>query len=137
MARRIVRLRSGGTCELCGRAKATSWAHRGPRSHGGLWTPVNGLDLCGDGVAGCHGWSESHREASYEAGWLLRTGVDPATTPVWLRPLINPPGWYLLAADGTVRWLDHVTEGLPFVPALLPEWVDQPRESPWLPTLPP
>lgn len=35
-ARRIVRARSGGVCELCRSRRATSVAHRLPRSHGGV-----------------------------------------------------------------------------------------------------
>lgn len=55
---------------------------------------ANGVLLCGSGTTGCHGWIETHRAESLEAGWLVRQGVDPATVPiphvtlgsVWLDP---------------------------------------------------
>lgn len=82
--------RAGGLCERCGNVlrgeRGFHWSvhHRLPRGRGG----DNGLSglaaLCGHGTAGCHGRVESYRIQAYEDGWLVRTGHDPANSPVWL-----------------------------------------------------
>lgn len=101
--RRIVRERSGGSCEIgiprvC-LGKAHSASHRVPRSHGGEWTPANILDACGDGVRGCHGYCESHPHAAHALGrWRLWTNEDPATTPVKIGRM-----WVQLTDDGMYR----------------------------------
>jgi hypothetical protein len=33
--------------------------------------PGNLILLCGDGVRGCHGWVETHREEAHDNGWSL------------------------------------------------------------------
>ncbi len=96
-ARKLVRKRSGGTCERCGRAQATNWHHRVAKGRGGSWCPSNGLDLCGSGTTGCHGEVTVSPALAYERGWSVRTGHDPAAIPVWLANR----GWHLLRADGS------------------------------------
>jgi hypothetical protein len=78
--RRIVRTRSGGVCEVCGRARATSQHHR--RKAGRVSVPSNVLDTCGDGTTGCHGDIEANPDRSRASGWWVDTTDDPATVPV-------------------------------------------------------
>lgn len=76
--------RSGGHCDLCGTGlRPDQWEahHRQPRGMGGdptADTSANLLALHTD----CHRWVESHRDIAYTLGFLVRTGHDPATTPV-------------------------------------------------------
>lgn len=104
--------RADGCCELCGinvggreRGLDYSLHHRRPRQYGGSSDPAtasvsNALVLCGSGVTGCHGRVEQYRQIAMQAGWLVRQGQDPATTPVQI--LIGcRQARVLLAADGT------------------------------------
>ena len=95
-AREVVRDRSGGVCEVCGARRASNWHHRLNRSQGGLWCPTNGLDLCGSGTTGCHGWITEHPALSRPRGWIVQPHQDPATVPVDLAH----HGRVLLLADG-------------------------------------
>lgn len=79
-ARRLVRARSGGVCEVCARQPATDWHHRLNRSQGGTWSASNGLDLDRQ----CHRFVTEHPAAARDRGWALRAGQDPATEPVHL-----------------------------------------------------
>ncbi|TIC78806.1 HNH endonuclease [Nocardioides sp. GY 10127] len=92
----LVRERSAGRCEGCGRAlhAAGTWTadhsfhHRRPRGMGGTTdpaanTPANLLLLCGTGTTGCHGWVESNRGKATALGWLVPRGTDPADVPVY------------------------------------------------------
>jgi len=95
----LIRERSGGLCEVCGR-RAESTHHRKPGGMGGskdpaAHSPANLLRVCGDGTRGCHGAIESDRAWSYINGRLLRQGSSPADVPVLLRH-----GWVLLTEDG-------------------------------------
>lgn len=90
-ARRLVRARSGGRCEICGEREATQWHHRKNRSQGGRWDVVNGLDLC----AWCHGRVTDTRTQYYLLGWCVERDIDPALVPVQLWH-----GLYLLTAAG-------------------------------------
>jgi hypothetical protein len=99
LARRIVRERSGGICEVCAVAYATNFHHRKNRSQGGGWCPSNGLDVCGSGTTGCHGFITAHPKLSYEYGYSVRMGLtDPAQVPVRLAgrgwTLLDPAGDY-------------------------------------------
>jgi hypothetical protein len=123
-ARAAVTAGALGRCELCGRSGPTSWAHRVARGQGGRWTPANGVLLCGDGVAGCHGWTHAHPDAARAGGWILPAGTDPTTAPVWLRSPGHGTGWFLLTDDGSTVWVDPVDAGLPDVPAALPPSAD-------------
>jgi len=83
--RRIVRQRSNGGCEVrvtgvC-LGRATNFQHRKNRSQGGRWLPSNGLDACGSGVHGCHGYIHAYPEESYRKGWSVPSWADPAAVP--------------------------------------------------------
>lgn len=95
-ARDVVLARSyGGVCELHGDHGGGDWSHRLARSQGGSWAPCNGVRLCRP----AHSWAGSARgrRAAEQAGLILRSGQDPAETPVWL-PLHG--GWVLLDPGG-------------------------------------
>lgn len=83
-ARALVSQRSGGRCEACGVKRASNWHHRKPRSAGGVWSADNGMDLCGSGSTGCHGWITEHPKGAREQGWSVPSWADPARTPVWI-----------------------------------------------------
>jgi hypothetical protein len=105
-ARKMVRARSGGRCEIqiagiC-LGNAMSFHHRKNRSQRGIWSASNGLDLCGDGVRGCHGavTNTNGRRAEFEAnGWIVPSHRIPAEVPVLLatdvRVLLDDVGDYL------------------------------------------
>lgn len=85
-ARKIVYARSHNVCEVqipgvC-YGTAGNWHHR--RSAGRVWTPANGLHLCGSGTTGCHGWITEHPRDSRDHGWSLRSTEDWNLVPVWL-----------------------------------------------------
>lgn len=82
MKRDVIHPRSGGICEvripgIC-TGKVESTHHRKPRGQGGDNGPWNLVDLCGDGVRGCHGYIERNPDRSYANGWLVRSTDDPA-----------------------------------------------------------
>lgn len=82
-ARKVVRQRSQGACEVCGRTGATNMHHR--RKAGRVWTPENLIAVCGWGNAsGCHGHIERNPAASREQGWIVPSHRDPARVPAWL-----------------------------------------------------
>jgi hypothetical protein len=82
-ARRLVRERSGGVCELCGSQRATNFQHRKARGHKGPWTASNGLDVCGMGNAfGCHGYIHQNPDTASEYGWTVKSWDDERTVPV-------------------------------------------------------
>lgn len=83
--RRIVRERSEGDCEIripvvC-LGRATNFQHRKNRSQGGAWVPSNGLDVCGSGTTGCHGWIHANPAEAYARGWSVKSTDDPAVVP--------------------------------------------------------
>lgn len=118
-------VRSGGLCEArtadClagpdgrvsdrpdGRVVRVSRHHRLPRGMGGsrgdgVHCLARLVLVCGDGVSGCHGHIERHREAAYGRGLLVRRGDDPAVVPVTLwsgrRVLLDPGGGFYRSAD--------------------------------------
>lgn len=82
-----VRERDMDCCGKCGRHVPRGMGsvhHRLPRSRGGRNVMANLALLCGHAVepASCHYFTESNRHHAYSIGWLLKTGQDPATTPV-------------------------------------------------------
>lgn len=82
-ARRLVRERSGGVCEICGSQRATNFQHRKARSHSGIWSASNGLDVCGMGNAfGCHGYIHQNPGLACEAGWTVKSWDDETLIPV-------------------------------------------------------
>jgi len=102
--------RSGQRCEVCGQTLTRATAnrhHRVPRGMGGSKDPdVHRLDrlliLCGGplgGVTLCHGMVEARSEQEiYDYGWIVRMGLDAATTPVLLYGASTRirPRWVLL-----------------------------------------
>lgn len=77
LSRKIVYERSGGLCEAampgwCFHV-AGNWHHR--RSAGRIWTPANGLHLCGTGSTGCHGWVTEHPRLAMARGWVVSNYV--------------------------------------------------------------
>jgi hypothetical protein len=101
-ARRLVRERSGGICERCAAARATNFQHRQARGQGGPWTASNGLDVCGSGTTGCHGYMHAHPAESYERGWSVHSWDDPAEVPV-----LTAQGWMQLNDDGSWTAVAH------------------------------
>lgn len=81
LARRLVRERSGGDCEIrvprvC-LGRATNFQHRRAQKHAGLWTPSNGLDVCGMGnVSGCHGYIHQNPNVAVVNGWTVKSWDD-------------------------------------------------------------
>lgn len=77
-------------CARCGRHIATyaaSIQHRKPRGMGGtkdpsINSPANLILLCGDGVRGCHGHIEQHREEAKQDGYGVAWWEDPTIIPV-------------------------------------------------------
>ena len=117
--------RSSGRCERCGKHVASGrrgaqWSahHRHPAGMGGssvdwVYEISNCLILCGTGTTGCHGWVESHRDLSREAGWLVPSGVQlPAEIPV----LLWDGRVRLLSASGEYSRVDQPVAILPVRP---------------------
>lgn len=78
ISREVVYARSGGDCEVryprvC-LGRATNWHHR--RAAGRIWTPANGLHVCGSGTTGCHGWITHHPAMAREFGWTVSNYTD-------------------------------------------------------------
>lgn len=82
--------RSFGVCEACGMREATQMHHRLHRSHGGGESVTNLLHLC----LWCHGAAHSASER-YANGWAVRSGFNPALTPMLYRGRLM-----VLTADG-------------------------------------
>lgn len=83
--RQVVWQRSGGRCEKTGAAldpRAWDCHHRLLRSRGGQDTPANAVALHPD--AHTAGPDAVHRRvaAATAAGWIVRTGTDPAAVPI-------------------------------------------------------
>lgn len=102
--RLTVAARARHACEKCGALAARAGGqvhHRDPRRSGGSSRPeinslVNLLLLC----VTCHAHVESYRTEAYENGWLVKSGIDPATVPVKLHDHAEP---VFLEPDGTYR----------------------------------
>lgn len=104
----LVNDRTQGRCDYCGLTihTAAQYHHRRPRGLGGtsdpaLGSPANCLLL----HPACHERIERNRSDSYDNGWLVRSGMDPAKQPV---KLWN--GWAWLHGDGTLT-LGSESEG--------------------------
>lgn len=93
-ARKLLRARSGGVCEICQREPATDAHHRVNRSQGGRWEITNLLHLCRRE----HQHVTVNPAVAYERGWSVRSTSDPASVPVFLAGR----GWSLLRPDGSV-----------------------------------
>lgn len=109
-AKRDVRKRSGGDCEIRSPwclGRATNASHRRHEGQGGLWQAVNILDSCGWGnTTGCHGYLHQHPREARDNGWIVSAwGADPAGVQVlmwhggrcdWFL-LLNEEPWVQLA----------------------------------------
>jgi hypothetical protein len=80
-ARGRVDARSGGVCERCGAREAESFSHRIPAGQGGRFTAANGINTCGDGTTGCHGWIEANPTEARRHGWRLNSRQKPDKRP--------------------------------------------------------
>ena len=78
--RRLIRQRSWGICERCGRKPASEAAHRVGRGVGGKWDPSNLLDLCHD----CHAGNHHEPARAYREGFHLQAHQSPLDEPVTL-----------------------------------------------------
>ncbi|MCX5070847.1 hypothetical protein OOJ91_33925 [Micromonospora lupini] len=125
-------VRSGGNCEA-----RTPWClaehgtgslvrlsrervsihHRRPRGMGGTRRADahalhNLMLLCGTGVTGCHGWTESERTAARQRGLLVHQDVDPAVAPVVLASgrvvLLDRHGPWTLDPNGVPTYVDAI-----------------------------
>jgi hypothetical protein len=99
-ARRITRDRSGGDCELridgvC-LGRATNFQHRRNRSQQGPWAPSNGIDVCGSGTTGCHGYIHQNPKEADDNGWTVLSWEHWGSKPArfW-------HGLVLLSDDGS------------------------------------
>jgi hypothetical protein len=79
-ARKVVKARSEGRCEVCLTAPATDMHHRRNRSQGGRWTPENLMHLCHSH----HMHITVNPKRAREQGWTVPSWADPATTAVWV-----------------------------------------------------
>lgn len=93
IARKVVRDRSMGFCEIDGNREATEWHHRMNRSAGGKWSAANGLHLCSED----HRMVTDTRSEWFDEGWCVKSWQNPSEVPVRLFD-----GWALLYDDGTV-----------------------------------
>jgi len=101
-ARRIVRIRDGHRCQLCGQSVLnipSAIHHRRRKGMGGsalLESPSNLIRVCGSGnTDGCHGRVHGNPEWAHQAGWLLWETDDPQDTPI-----LTIHGWVYLLRDG-------------------------------------
>lgn len=95
----IVDARAGGRCERCGRAVlVANHHHRLLRSQGLLDAPSNLVRLCGSGTTGCHGWVHANPADATLAGYIVRSGGEPAR----VRLEHSRYGEVFLADDGQV-----------------------------------
>ena len=92
-------------CEKCGVSLSESFYyslhHRTPRGMGGsrevrLNLPSNLVAICGSGTTGCHGWIESNRSVSEDAGWLVSRYQEVAEVPLQIWGV----GWSYLNDEG-------------------------------------
>lgn len=101
--------RDGYACVDCGVSvigKRYSLQHRDGRGMGGTSNPAanrpsNLITMLGSGTTECHGRVEHHDDpADGPKGYRLKTGQDPATTPILL---VRPTGdrWVLPTDDAT------------------------------------
>lgn len=99
---RMVRQRSRGVCEACGRRDATEMHHRQYRSRLGKDVASNLLHVCGWGNhTGCHG--VAHTKAGHELGLSVHSWDEPTEVAVQHARL----GRVLL--DDAGGWVDAAT----------------------------
>lgn len=98
-ARKLLRGRSNGLCEMDGRSRATDAQHRKNRSQGGLWAVENLLHVC----RACHQHIHANPTAAMEQGWTVPSHRDPAGVPVWLAGR----EFVFLNADGSITEIEE------------------------------
>lgn len=101
--RRLILVRAGDACEVCGIPGRLEIHHRKYKSRGGLGTAANGVALCGWGNhTGHHGWAHTDPQAALW-GVSLHSWDDPLTQPIWhdlsgtWRRLDDAGGWAAVA----------------------------------------
>lgn len=104
--RLLVKDRDLGACACCGNEITSGWyslQHRFARGGGGtsnpaINTPANLILLCGSATSpgGCHLACEARTPLLNEMGFWLKSGQDPAATPV----AHASHGWVLLDTEG-------------------------------------
>jgi 5-methylcytosine-specific restriction enzyme A len=105
-AKHLVNERDGGICQKCP-DPATDVHHRVTRGMGGSrddtlnYGMANLVALC----RSCHDEVHAHPAASYNAGWLVRTGNDPAVIPL----VVTKDMTIWLKDDGTSRFVIQET----------------------------
>lgn len=69
-----------GRCPACGQHLTTQAAahHRRLRSQGGTWDDTNIVLIHPD----CHTWVHANPQAAVQAGLIVPSWADPATTPI-------------------------------------------------------
>ncbi len=110
--------RDGDACLRCGRnlqGIPASVHHRLKRS-AGTKAQVDRVEnlvvVCGSGTTGCHWHIHDQPHESFDDGWMVRRGADPAG-----KPLTTTNGTLLiLLPDGSVvsNSLAGINEGTPF-----------------------
>lgn len=93
-ARKVVRARSGGVCEVCGMRRATDFHHRRNVSQGGLWTAENGLHI----DRSCHVWITANPVGARVWGWTVWSTEVPAEVALWRRS----DAWVLFNGNGSI-----------------------------------
>jgi len=101
-ARKVVKARSEGRCEICHIAPATDMHHRRNRSQGGKWTPENLMHLCHMH----HMHITVNPRTAREQGWSVPSYLDPASTPVW----VTQREFVFLTTDGNYQNKDGEIE---------------------------
>lgn len=124
-ARKLVLLRDGHWCQMCGRSIVdvpSSIHHRRNKGMGGsaLLERASVLILvCGTGTTGCHGWVTTSPNHAEEIGWLigkLNDDLDPATVPILIKPdLDREPRWVLLDDAGNRLLVDDEPDRVEWV----------------------
>lgn len=102
-ARKAVRARSGGVCEVCGMRRATDFHHRQNASQCGLWTAENGLGV--DRL--CHIWITENPIGARVRGWTVWSTEVPAEVALWRRG----DAWVLLNGNGSITPVLRYTGG--------------------------
>lgn len=107
-ARKLVLERDEHRCVRCGHPRGLQVHHRRPRGAGGTKRPeiAYGLANLITLDAFCHEYTERNRAISYQLGYLVRSGHNPASTPLWL----PPNEWVLLTDTGEVEPVRDIPE---------------------------
>lgn len=92
---RLCETRIQGVCL----GRGMNFQHRKNRSQGGLWLPSNGLDVCGSGTTGCHGYITEHPAEATEKGWTVQSWAEPAEVPVLIHTIHYGHDYVLLDDD--------------------------------------